>query len=428
MFDKEACQQCKARDEKWIWIGCTLKGNSECTEWRRAEANSMNEPSCLSKDMALLSGIEMPKHISKLPRWVLLLFGLETLNFSGCCNIKYLPLEDLIKFPFLSSLDLAGCGKLLSPPQEVCNQGGIATLQFLREVKKTGKFNEMMNLILVGDAEAGKTSVIMALKSEVNRAVYIRADHRTVGIDITTWQAESTVFRVYDFAGQQVYAKTHQHFLLRRAVYLFVWRALPGLLSFENIEKSIRFWLESLQNRMPGSCVVMVVTHKDQVDSVMLKRQIGFVQATVCEWLSQWSSRSLAGSDCDINLLNVWNQGNSIPVDCLSGEGVSVLKEAVQIFSAEMPWYREALPSQWIALQKSLELQRVRHKYISWSFYCSLAGKAGMTENSLIMATKYFCEAGVIQYFGDFGLSEAAGKKIVRCYERFGVYLLPMDD
>jgi len=34
-----------------------------------------------------------------------------------------------------------------------------------------------------------------------------------------------------------------------------------------------------------------------------------------------------------------------------------------------------------------------------------------MTENSLIMATKYFCEAGVIQYFGDFGLSEAAGKK-----------------
>ena len=200
-------------------------------------------PSCLAPDLALLFGLEMPKHIRELLRWVLRLHGLVSLNLSGCSQIESLPYEELIKFPFLRSLDLSGCDKLWSPPQEIRCQGGKATLQFLKDVKKSGKFNETMNLLLLGDGEAGKTSVIMALKSESNRAAYIRADHRTVGIDITTWRSGDIVFRTLDFAGQPVYAKTHQHFLVRRAVYMFVWRALRDLFNSKILENPSGFGL-----------------------------------------------------------------------------------------------------------------------------------------------------------------------------------------
>ena len=410
LLEQEACQQCTARNKIWIWIGCSFKGNSEDIEWRRAETNPLNdsEPLCLSKDMVLVSGIEMPKHISKLPSWVLQLYGLEMLSLAGCGLIEAVPHEDLIKFPFLKSLDLSGCGKLYSPPQEICSQGGKATMEFLREVKRNGKFNETMNLFLLGDGEAGKSSVIMALKSDFNRAAYIRADHRTVGIDITTWRSGSIVFRTYDFAGQPVYAKTHQHFLVRRALYMFVWRARSGLSSFSSVERSVKFWLESLQNRMPGSYVMLVVTHIDQVSSDVLNRQVQFVKETVRKWQADWNGSSPArnGGESNLPVLQVWNQGESIPVDCLSGDGVSLLREAVQRFSSAMPWYKEALPPQWIALQESLVRQRILHKYITWSAYSSLAAKIGVTERNLHMVTTYLHESGFIQYFGDFGLSK----------------------
>ncbi len=388
-------------------MGCTLKGNHESIEWRKVESNPADVPLCLSKDMALLSGLEMPKHISKLPNWVLHMFGLETLSLNCCGQIEYLPLEELIKFPFLSSIDLSGCGNLWSPPQEICNQGGEATMQFLCEVKKSGKFNKIMNLFLLGDGEAGKTSVVMALKSKINRAAHIRADHRTVGIDITTWNIESSDldFRIYDFAGQPVYAKTHQHFLAKRALYLFIWRALPGLMDLASIVKSVKFWLESLQNRMPGSYVMLVVTHIDQVDSVTLQRQRALVQSTVCNWLAQ---RNCSLSGDETRPLQVWKQGESIPVNCISGDGIPILRESVLSFASDMPWYREALPFQWIQLQKQLEISKLLWKFIPLSKYSVLAAKCGVTGSMLGIVTKFMHESGVIRFFGDFNQCKSA--------------------
>ena len=361
----------------------------------------MNEPVCLTNDLPLLTGIEMPKHISKLPSWVLNLFGLEVLILNCCGQLESLPIEVLLKFPFLRSLDVAGCGKLFSPPQEICSQGGEVTMRFLREVQKSGKFNDIMNLFLLGDGEAGKTSVVMALKSNANRAAHIRADHRTVGIDISSWKADNHInFRIYDLAGQLVYAKTHQHFLLKRALYLFIWRALSGSRDLSTLVASVKYWLDSLQNRMPGSYVMVVVTHIDQVDSATLQSQSHLVQGTVCDWLNH-------RSDSTAHLLRVWNRGESIPVDCISGQGVSLLRASVLSVASGMPWCREALPVEWIELQGHLEKSRVRRSFISFSRYSVLAAKCGITGRMLSMATTFMHESGVIQYFGGFGQSDS---------------------
>ena len=101
--------------------------------------------------------------------------------------LERLPLADILRIPLLASLSCEGCSQLWSIPQEVCSQGGEAVVRFLREVERTGQINTSVTLFLIGDGEAGKTSIIMGLTSESNRAFHIRTDHRTVGIDISKW-------------------------------------------------------------------------------------------------------------------------------------------------------------------------------------------------------------------------------------------------
>jgi hypothetical protein len=122
----------------------------------------------------------------------------------------------------LSELYCSGCPSLWSPPPEICQQGGKAPVDFIRAVKLNGKFNLNMNLFLIGDGEAGKTSLIMALRSKSDHAHYIRNDHRTVGIDISRWSpsGEDLHFSIFDLAGQAVYSKSHRFFLLLRAIYI----------------------------------------------------------------------------------------------------------------------------------------------------------------------------------------------------------------
>ena len=196
--------------------------------WKRVKRNSWEIWDEAGKTVADLevAGLRFSKHIDKLPLWVLNLVDLKLLDLEYCSSIETLPLHQLLK---LDSLMLKGCTQLWNPPQEICNQGGKATMQFLRQVKEEGEFSREMNLFLIGDGEAGKTSLINALI--YGKAQKIRRDYRTVGIDLREWQPVGwdCLFHIYDLAGQAVYSKTHQFFLVRRAVYVFVWRAMAPL-------------------------------------------------------------------------------------------------------------------------------------------------------------------------------------------------------
>ena len=236
-------------------------------------------------------GLRFPKHTIKLPSWVLDLEGLQVLDLSHCICLETLPLEQLWK---LISLELKGCIQLWSPPQEVCNQGGEATIRFLNDIKINGVQSESMALFLVGDGEAGKTSLIRAVTGPAGCAAKIRSDHRTVGIDVLRWDPGwGSIFTIYDLAGQAVYAKTNQIFVLRRALYVLVWRVIPTRSSddpsksLQNILQTVGYWLHLLQNRLPGSYILLVVTHIDEVDSTTLKNQREKVQEYVIDQLEK---------------------------------------------------------------------------------------------------------------------------------------------
>ena len=343
--------------------------------------------------------------------------GLIEIDVSDNILLEVLPLAAFAALVYLKSLICKACPQLYSPPQEVCKQGGRVTAEFVREVQRDGHNSTAMTLFLIGDGESGKTSTMKALKSPENVSERIREDKRTVGIDISPWEPEGLAvkFKIFDLAGQAVYGKTHQYFLQRRAVYMLVWRAHKSLVKDEDsLHRRIINWMDALQNRMPGSYMILVVTHIDAVDSSTLDLLCDKVCAMVQKRLQFMAEASREGTP----VLNVFRGGQSAQVNCLLGTGVRDLRNNLITFTMSMPWYKESLPASWIRTQDAVqEAANNRKRYLDWAIYSEIASHCGLQRGMLMSATKFLHETGVIRYFGDLSGSnseDSAAWKLAR--------------
>jgi GTPase SAR1 family protein len=117
-------------------------------------------------------------------------------------------------------------------------------------------------MLVIGDSEMGKTSLIRALQSTDHRAQVISAIDRTVGIDISlltlTGTGPSVDVLLYDLAGQDVYTLSHAMHFTGRCMYLLLWK--PGA-SMQAALASTSRWLETLSVYVPDAIVVLVGSH-----------------------------------------------------------------------------------------------------------------------------------------------------------------------
>jgi GTPase SAR1 family protein len=77
-------------------------------------------------------------------------------------------------------------------------------------------------------------------------------------------------FRTWDFAGQREYYTTHQYFISRRAIYLVCWKLSEEEKGIDEIHQ----WLSNIQTRAPGSPVIIVGTHHDQIAKLKNYKEI----------------------------------------------------------------------------------------------------------------------------------------------------------
>uniref|UniRef100_A0A7S4JL51 Roc domain-containing protein n=1 Tax=Guillardia theta TaxID=55529 RepID=A0A7S4JL51_GUITH len=205
--------------------------------------------------------------MKSLPRWISELgVAFKVIDVSGNPSLSRLPLDELCSMESsLQEVKCESCVSLQLPPPEIASQGGAAAFTYLQSVKRDSEANKRINLILIGNGEAGKTSVLRALRSDKDKADKIEVDRRTIGIDLHEWEpkdADGLTFDVMDFGGQQIYAKTNQYFIVRRALYLLVWSVRAkrdkesnedGGEGMEELKKMIPTWLRATQARVPDS-------------------------------------------------------------------------------------------------------------------------------------------------------------------------------
>ena len=320
------------------------------------------------------------------------------LTFSNNALLMKLPLIEIVRMQSVKELACQGCPNLWSPPQEVAGKGGRQTMEFVRAVFRDGQNNSEMTLFLIGDGEAGKTSVFRALQSPNNAAERIGVDQRTVGIDTELWRAGPSLhFQVFDLAGQAVYETTHQFFLQQRAVYLLVWRAFPVAHDRHHvIVERVQHWMDALQVRVPGARMMLVVTHIDTISEETLDTLCHLVKGAVQTHLARLSGTARGRP------LSVHGEGESLRVNCLAGVGIASLRERLVSFAQSAPWYQEPLPRSVLAVREEVsKLALGGTPYISASKWVQIAEKHGLDDVMLPIGTTFLHETGSVRFFGE---------------------------
>ncbi len=146
----------------------------------------------------------------------------------------------------------------LNPELEAAYKQGLdAVFEYLRSKQTESTQLNEAKLVLVGEGEVGKSSLLRALRGEE----FIDGLDTTHGVEIKpvkTLDSEGAelTLNCWDFGGQPVYRPTHQLFFSSPAVYLVVWKPRQG-----PQQDRVKEWIDLVKNRAPDARIIVVSTH-----------------------------------------------------------------------------------------------------------------------------------------------------------------------
>ncbi|MBA9074342.1 Leucine-rich repeat (LRR) protein/GTPase SAR1 family protein [Flavobacterium gossypii] len=157
---------------------------------------------------------------------------------------------------------------LEQPPIEIVNLGKEAVLGVFDDIEKSGRYvNKDIKVILVGNSEVGKSTLVKYLDKEYN----LENEHLP-----TLWMEEKIIkskysintigeecfLHVFDFGGHDYYHDTHHLFYSTNTIYLLLWdKETNNLKSRKTLQRTkedfeieietqdypIRYWLDSIK-------------------------------------------------------------------------------------------------------------------------------------------------------------------------------------
>ncbi|MBB4981459.1 COR domain-containing protein [Streptomyces nymphaeiformis] len=234
-------------------------------------------------------------------------------------------------------------------------------------------------LILVGEGNIGKTSMIEALRGNP----FVEGRPTTHGIEIHTFkvrdehseekeeeEGEEVTIRSWDFGGQEVYRITHQFFFSKGALYLVVWRPREG-----QEANFVEDWLKRIKIRCGENArVLLVSTYADEgrspeIDYSQLRRKYGDI---------------LAGS---------------LAIDSKSGKGIRELKTKLAVMAHTLPRMGERISRRWLDVQE--ELLRSDSPYVKRATFDRICDRHNVDELEAEAIAPLLNDLGYIVYYPD---------------------------
>jgi GTPase SAR1 family protein len=268
--------------------------------------------------------------LSALPESVGSLASLTQLNVADN-RLSTLPcqLADLVE----NGLDLGVTGNPLADPLPMLVERGQAALAAYLRSLYDGQPQYDAKLLLVGEGNVGKSSLVSALKSEP----FVDGRSTTHGIEISALSVRhpsidvDMTVRAWDFGGQEVYRVSHQFFFTDRALYAVVWHARQG-----REQDEVEGWLRRIRLRIgQGARVLLVATHcterRAEVDYSQLDRMFPGLLAGFFE------------------------------VDSRTGEGIPQFQQAISEEAARLPQMGQLISPRWVAAQGCFKVTSGNH-------------------------------------------------------------------
>jgi len=259
------------------------------------------------------------------------------------------------------------------PPVEIVKQGTEAVRNYFKELEKDWIRLLESKLLIVGNGEVGKTTLMKKLKDN-NFQVEEGKEKTTHGINIVPWELNCTFaegdsdavkIHIWDFGGQAIYHSTHQFFLTKRSLYLFVWEARK-----EEESRSFDYWLNIIKLLSAGSPVIVVMNKSDvrmkHIDEASFKEKFR-------------------------------NIVTFLQVSCVTGKGIPELTEQIRSSLGNMDHLQDQLPKVWLQIRN--QLKKENKNYISQDEYFDICRKYYLSEERAEFLSDYLHDLGVILHY-----------------------------
>lgn len=310
--------------------------------------------------------------IRDLPNDIGLLEDLEVLDVSRN-QIKKIP-TDIRHLKKLKGL-IIDSKQIISPPPEIVERGTAAIQGYFHELLSgdTVRLHEA-KLIVVGEGEVGKTCLSRKLIDpdfDISRGTEDLTTTR--GIEIRQWKVQVSgqqfTVNLWDFGGQEIYHATHQFFLTKRSLYLYVWDARK-----EDKLGSFDFWLSVVTLLSAGSPIIVVLNKAD-------------------ERIKEIDQKSLKEKFANIVSFR--------EVSVLDNRGMADLRSDISRSIAGLPHIGDEWPIKWSHVRKTLIDQAAHHEFIESEDYLEICRSAGLNNAQAKFLSTYLHDLGVILHFQD---------------------------
>jgi internalin A len=180
-------------------------------------------------------------------------------------GILELDLEIELEDRWKSNIIYLGENPLENPPVEIVKKGREAVINYFKSLEGEKKPLNEVKVLLVGDGEAGKTSLMKRIFGEEVDG----NESQTQGINIRKLTVNNGDREIkanfWDFGGQEIMHATHQFFLSKRSLYILV---LDG-----RKDEKPEYWLKLIENFGRDSPVLVVINKIDQNSAFELNRK-----------------------------------------------------------------------------------------------------------------------------------------------------------
>jgi len=236
-------------------------------------------------------------------------------------------------------------------------------------------------ILVVGEADAGKTKLLRALLKGEHGARFIEIRDPTEGIEVNALEEEGLRLRFWDFGGQEILHATHRFFLSRRCVYLLV---ADSTRDREYNESKIEYWLELIKFYGGESPVLLVASKTENFSLNVNERRL---------------------QEKYPNLVRM----PALQTSARTGRGIPDLRRALLEQAQSLPSVSVMLPRSFLAVKKAMEDLKAREKVkvIEEAVYRRLCQENGIPEeerqNTLLGLLH---DMGVVLHYEDDRLSD----------------------
>ena len=214
------------------------------------------------------------------------------------CHVAKLPRE-ITSLPPDCEFDFDG-NPLQEPPYETVQQGRAAIARYFDQMDGGSVVSRQLKVVLVGDGEAGKTTLRHALAGrEPPPETEGLEDQRTIFLDIDRFvvsnpEPSSTdvplTLSIYDCGGQAAYAKGQAPFFTESSLFLLV--VDVNRATEEHYNATVKRFLELLQVRVPGAVIQLVLSKIDvEPDSSVIDEKEKWLKRKVTDDVDEFKKK-----------------------------------------------------------------------------------------------------------------------------------------